>query len=348
MDSTDWEAELTADVVEDRYGFTVSAVEPVPTSNETTVQRVLTDDGRRLVVKKYRATARDDTLRIALDMSEYCRAAQLPVPQVHPDMDGYLVTIAQGNAWSVADEAPGIVSASAMTLALAEHIGSVLGRMHRVLAAYPLPERVQQCRWRTEPVERALAQCDAVLHRALRHRRVHGGQLISDLDQRREDLHGHAHRLRQQLPENLIDHALHAHMSRTHLTTADDKVTGIIGFHGSTGITAWELGRAAFEPRTVATSPNWPACAMAMLAAYREENPALPLADLRACIRIALLDLLFGLHGATTAEHELSAVAKADSQLHWSQRQTTIRRLLDHLDDLDDAFAALGPGTGRP
>lgn len=348
MDSTDWEAELTADVLEDRYGFAAAAVEPVPTSTETTVRRVLTDDGQRLVVKKYRATAREDSLRVALDMSEYCRAARLPVPRVHPDMEGCLVTIAQGNAWSVADEAPGIVSTSAMTLALAEHIGSVLGRMHRVLAAYPLPERVQQSRWRTEPVEHALAQCDAVLHRALRHRRVHGGQLISDLDQRREDLHGHAHRLRGQLPENLVDHALHAHLSRTHLVVAADMVTGIIGFHGARSVTAWELGRAAFEPRTVATSSGWAARALAMLAAYREENPTLPFADLQACTRIALLDLLFSLHGATTAEHELPAVAQADSQLHWSQRQMTIRRLLDHLDDLDDAFAALGPGTGRP
>ncbi|WP_405814187.1 phosphotransferase [Streptomyces sp. NBC_01390] len=348
MDSTDWEAELTADVLEDRYGLTASAVEPVPTSTETTVRRVLTDDGRRLVVKKYRATARQDTLRIALDMSEYCRAARLPVPRVHPDVDSYLVTIAQGNAWSVADEAPGLASTSAMTLTLAEHVGTVLGRMHRVLAAYPLPERVQPSRWRTEPVEQALAQCDAVLHRAFRHRRVHGGHLISDLDHRREDLHLHAHRLRSQLPEHLVDHALHAQISRTHLIAAGDHVTGIIGFHGATGIAAWELGRAAFQPRTVAAGPGWAACALAMLAAYREENPTLPFADIQACARITLLDLLFNLHGATTAESELPAAAQANAQIHWSERQTTIRHLLTDLDDLDDTFAALGPDTGRP
>ncbi|MGW3031255.1 phosphotransferase enzyme family protein [Streptomyces sp. NPDC001178] len=339
-------AALVADVLEDRYGLVVDVIEPVPMGTDTINRRVLTMDGLRLFVKEYQSTADVDAARASWDMSEYCRAAQLPIPRVRPDRDGDLVTIAEGSAWAVIDEAPGRVATSAMTVALAEDIGAVMGRMHRVLAAYPMPKRVQQSRWHTSALNEAAERCTDVLAAAVRQGHDHLEQLRGDLDQRREDLHEHVSRLRQALPHTLVEQALHADLTRTNLIVLAESVTGVIDFRGARAMPAWELGRAAFDPRTVASSAEWIACALAMVSAYIAENPSLPPAEVRACARIALLYMLFSFYGATTAEYGLPPAAEADLKQHWRERQTTIRLLLGHLDELDDAFSGLAMGGG--
>ncbi|WP_327417612.1 hypothetical protein [Streptomyces sp. NBC_01233] len=75
------------------------------------------------------------------------------------------------------------------------------------------------------------------------------------------------------------------------------------------------------------------------------ENPTLPVADVLACARIAVLYMLFSFYGATTAEYDLPDEAEADLQRHWSERQTSIRRLIESLADLEDALAT---ETARP
>ena len=83
-----------------------------------------------------------------------------------------------------------------------------------------------------------------------------------------------------------------------------------------------------------------------MVSAYHAENPSLPLVEVRACARIALLYMLFSFYGATTAEYGLPLEAEADLKQHWNERQTAIRRMLNSLSDLDDAFASLSPDGG--
>ncbi|EST27424.1 phosphotransferase enzyme family protein [Streptomyces roseochromogenus] len=346
LNDSDRSAALVVDVLEDRYGLVVDVVEPVHMGTDTTNRRVLTEDGLRLYVKEYRPIADVAAARSAWDMSEYCRAARIPVPRVWPDVDGDLVTIAEGCAWAVTDEVPGRVTSAAMTVALAEHIGTVMGRMHRALAAYPMPQKVQQSRWRTGSVEDAATRCGSVLVTALGQEHDHFDQLRLDLDQRREDLHQHVHQLREQLPDELVEQALHADLSRTNMIVLADAVTGVIDFRGARAMPAWELGRAAFDPRTVANSPDWIACALAMVGAYHAENPSLPVGEAQACVRIALLYMLFSFYGATTAEYGLPPAAEADLKQHWRERQTTIRLLLNHLDELEDALADLSAGGG--
>ncbi|MFI5797474.1 phosphotransferase enzyme family protein [Streptomyces sp. NPDC051677] len=346
MDEAGWGETFTADVLEDRYGLVVDVVEPVHMGTDTINRRVLTEDGLRLFVKQYRSMDDVDAARNAWDMSEYCRAAKLPVPRVWPDANDNLITIAGGCAFAVVDEAPGRVTTSAMTVPLAEHIGVVMGRMHRVLAAYPLPRRVQHTRWRTEPIEDALAKCDTVMAQAIRQGHDRLDQLRDDLDQRRGDLRAHVHLLREHLPATLVEQALHADLSRTNLITLADAVTGIIDFRCASAMPAWELGRAAFDPRTVATNSEWATCALAMARAYRSEHPSLPMREVRACARIAVLYMLFSFYGATTAEYDLPQEADADLKRHWRERQITIRRLLSDLEGLEDELNGLEASGG--
>ncbi|MCX4529292.1 phosphotransferase [Streptomyces sp. NBC_01551] len=345
MEEMNWEDEMTAEVLADRYGIEAETVEQVPMGTDTVNWRVVTSSGQRLFAKEYPATADLEAARAAWDMSEFCRAARLPVPRVWPDRDGNLLSLADGSPWAVIEEAPGKVATSAMTVALAEHTGMILGRMHRILAAYPLPRRHQHVRWRTGSVEDALAKCDTVLDTARRWQADNLDQLQGQIAQRREDLHTQVGRLRAHLPEDLVEQALHADFSRTNLLVQAGVVTGVIDFRAARAVPAWELGRAACDPRTLANSDQWADCVLAMAAAYRSENPTLPVAEVHNCARIALLYMLFSFYGATTAEYDLPDEADADLQRYWSERQRSIRLLIENLADLENALAA---GTGRP
>lgn len=328
----------TADVLEDRYGLTAATIDLVHMNADSTDYYVDTYDGPRLYVTEYLRPAVARTARTALGMSQYCRAAGLPVPAVWTDVDGDLVPDAEGSSWAVIDEAPGALATGAMTVALAEHIGGLVGRMHRVLAAYPLPNLSADLSWRTEMVDSLIARCDAVTSRAGREPDEHAMLLRTDLEQRREDLHRHTYALRRLLPPDLASQALHGDLSRLSLFLVDDTVRGITGFLGVHAHLAWELARLAFDPRTVAASPEWISCARAMMLAYHAENPSLRRVEIQAAPRVALLCLLVSFFGAIPAEYGQTKPAEAALRQHWREVQTTIRALLNHLDELDDVF----------
>ncbi|WP_172386666.1 phosphotransferase enzyme family protein [Streptomyces sp. MNP-20] len=336
--------EVLAKVLSDRYDVEVTSAELVPIGTETINRRVTLSDSRRIFVKQYRASADLRQARAAWAMSEFCRTAHVPTPRVWPNRDGDLLTSIDGTAWVVTDAMPGRIAAGAMTVPRAQHVGLLLGRIHFALASYPPPERVRQSRWRTAPLDTAIAATEAALARATEQHDPRVDQLRAELTQRLDDLQTHAPRLRDGLPDQLVAKAGHADFTRTNLLTQQDLITAVLDFQGETCLSAWELGRAAFDPRTVANSPSWRQCAIRLVSAYLVENPRLPSADVRACARVALLYLLFSLYGATTAEYELPAPAQADLRRHWAERQVTIRRLLNELDDIEAALAAIRPG----
>jgi homoserine kinase type II len=334
-----WDEERVEELLDTHYGMTVTEVELVPEGTDTFNRRVLTSGGRRLYVKQYGVSSDIASARAALDMSEYCRAAGLSVPRVHTNRDGNLITLFDGSPWAVVDEVIGRVAAGPMTAARAEHIGFQLGRMHRVLSAYPLPRLRQHSRWRTGTVEDGLVRVDAALASAHRHGHVGMNRLREQLDQRREDLRTHVAPLRAQLPDSLVVQALHADFVRPNLLLLGDLVTGIIDFRCAQGVAAWELGRAALDPRTIAQRDDWITSAAAMVAAYRSEHPHLPLADVLVCGRIAVLYMLFSFYGAVPAEEQFAFPSLEDDLArHWAERQISIRRILDGLDELEEAL----------
>lgn len=67
MTEADWNAAVTADVLEERYGLVANVVEPVHMGTDTINRRVLTDDGIRLFVKEYRSGADLEAARTAWD-----------------------------------------------------------------------------------------------------------------------------------------------------------------------------------------------------------------------------------------------------------------------------------------
>ncbi|MGW0731771.1 phosphotransferase enzyme family protein [Streptomyces sp. NPDC002851] len=333
--------ELLAKVLSDQYGVDAAMVELVPIGTETINRRVTLRDTRRIFVKQYPSTANLDQAQAAWAMSEFCRTARVPTPPVWCNRVGDLLTCTDDTGWVVTDVAPGRVATTPMTVPLAQHTGLLLGRLHQALASYPPPARTRRTEWRTTPVDTTLDAIDTALARATEQDEPRLPRIRVDLAQRREDPDRHVSRLRAGLPEELVVQAGHGDFTRTNLLVQGDVVTAVLDFQGETCFPAWELGRAAFDPRTVANCPAWRHCALRMISAYRVENPHLPTADVRACARIALLYLLFSLFGATTREYGLPSAAEADLRRYWAERQVTVRRLLDELDDIEAALTTI-------
>ncbi|MCX4666472.1 phosphotransferase [Streptomyces sp. NBC_01381] len=337
---------MLSEILAGHYGLSLRSAVPVHKGTDTVSWRAESDDGLRLRIKEYSSLTPDDIqhLRTVWDMSEYCRAADLPVPRVWTINNGRLFAVEGGRAWAVTDEAPGSASTKPMTVDGAEQLGLLLGKMHRVLAAYPLLKWRRPARWHTRSVEEGVARCNRALKGAVRQHEPHLPQVRQDLEQRREDLRRYTRSLRASLPHDLVEQALHADVTPTNVLTQAGKITALVGFRAETAICGWELGRAAFDPRTVADGSQWVQCAVRMIQAYRSQNPSLPHPQIQATARIALLHMLFSFYGATTAEYALPDEERTRLQQHWMDQQLAIRRLLTNLDDLEPTLAATNGG----
>ncbi|GHB81810.1 hypothetical protein GCM10010306_090280 [Streptomyces umbrinus] len=170
----------------------------------------------------------------------------------------------------------------------------------------------------------------SAVHEAAAHAAVTAGarnsQVSGHLNWIQQRLTRHAVVLRAEIPRRgrLTAYALHGAFVPPHIRTETRRPV-ITGFRARYGYLTWELGRVAFDVRTVAEGNDWQECAVALLSAYRCAYPALPAQELTTSSRVALLEML--------CAPVMSALPMA-----WELRAESVRRLLDALPDLDEAL----------
>ncbi|MFJ2774711.1 hypothetical protein [Streptomyces sp. NPDC087300] len=337
MLDADWTDANVLKVLGDRYRLDAYHVFPLRCSDSTAVAwHVECADASTVLVTQYLARDELPAARRALGMSEFCRAAELSVPRVRPDRDGDLLCTLPDEGTlhgtcSVVDADHGAGGLRPYTRDQAEHMGLALGRMHQVLAGYPLPSQ--------EPVgaERAwavLCAADAVAaHEAASVQIVARGaaarHVALALQQIRRYLSTHLAELRGAVPapKDLTAHAIHGQFMPPYVQAATG-LPVVSGFLARTGYVAWEVARAAFNPRTVAQGQDWQVRALALLYSYHKAHEHFPVAELAACPRLAALDMLCT---------PVSSAAPAE----WERHVVALRRLLDALPELDEALRHL-------
>ncbi|MCZ4100753.1 phosphotransferase enzyme family protein [Streptomyces sp. H39-C1] len=331
-----------------RYGVRAESVEREATGTETRNARVHLAGGARVFVKRYRHDTDTTAVRSALAFAAYCQEAAVPTPGIWCDRDGEPVTWHAEDAWCVIDEVAGHTATTPLTVARAESIGATLGRLHRAAAKYPGPLRRRLTPWRDQSPEPVAATCER-LQGHLREQPGPTGDLRSDqLAQRREDLLTHSRLLQKALPDHLAEQALHGDFTRPNILIAHEQVTAVIDFQALSGPAAWELGRIAFDPLTVAHSATWQDTALVTIGAYRDENPGIPAADLIATARVALLYFLFSTFGAVTDDLDVPADVRAGLGAYWNDKNATVSRLLVGLDAMEYALAFLTEPKAGP
>jgi homoserine kinase type II len=141
----------------------------------------------------------------------------------------------------------------------------------------------------------------------------------------------------------LSSQLVHGDYATPNLLFADPRLAAVLDFEPPDPfLPAYDLGRIAFSADTVAkgTRAGWLESAQALVSAYRLANPLLPAADVRACGRIALIQLIRSLYGVR--EHYLQpAFLQQDLDDYWTSRQQTAATLLARLAEVDDMLAAI-------
>ncbi|MEU8249742.1 phosphotransferase [Nonomuraea sp. NPDC048916] len=112
------------------------------------------------------------------------------------------------------------------------------------------------------------------------------------------------------LPDKLTVQVVHGDYSPVNLLWSGDRLTAVLDFRPPDPfLPAYDLGRKAFYPNTVTGGGDWMADAGTFITAYQDANPGVPAVDVRACGRVALLQLLKSVYGVKEHYFETQAVA---------------------------------------
>ncbi|WP_049579827.1 phosphotransferase enzyme family protein [Streptomyces sp. SBT349] len=336
--------ESVAHVLADSHGLSGVRLERL--DGQVSVNyRATADDGSTAFVKHY-VDATD--LAAAPHVIAQTRLAGehgVPVASVVPSTSGEPITVHDGVALSVWEWMPGHTVETGLNPAQQAAAGAALGRIHAAFANHPARARrsARAAKWlapdlaaRHATIDRLLAVIDDRPERDAFDERA-----AVTLTERRAQLD----RLGDLGLPALHTQVLHGDYSVKNLHFDGDALTAVVDFGPPEPyLTAWELGRIAFDVRSVVHDPDWIASAATLISAYLEENPSLPAADITACARVALIQLLTSLYGVK--EHYLApGLHQDDLDLFWLQRHEAATRLLDSLDTAEAALGDLGRHT---
>src|SRR5205807_5208941 len=129
------------------------------------------------------------------------------------------------------------------------------------------------------------------------------------------------------------------------LMFADDTLAAVIDFRPPDPfLIAWELGRIAFDVRSVVLTAGWLGSGLELVRAYLEENPGAAEADIVFCARVALLQLMRSLYGVKN--HYLKpGLLQDDLDEFWLLRHRASQAMLARLDEIEGALRGLWAET---
>lgn len=323
------------------FGVTTAGFDRLPLGQGTVNYRATTGTGL-LFVKAYPAGTDLAQEAAGIRLSALAARAGVPVARPLALADGSFIAEYAGSAASVWEYVDGEIVETGYSRPQLAAIGRTLGLIHATFAALPESSgpAPQVEPWLafaapefTATIDRLLAiieakdeldEFDQSALRTLRERRDQVARipsLIADLPQ-------------------LTTQVLHGDYSAMNLMFKGERLAAVIDFRPPDPFfIAYEVGRIAYDPRTVIRSPDWQGDAATLIAAYREANPAVAGDGIAYSARVALIQLLTSLYGVKN--HYLKpGLLQADLDEFWLLRHHAATTLLDHLPDLEKALHA--------
>lgn len=312
--------------------------------------RAESPDGRVVFVKHYQPTADLAAEEDVIAQTELAGQHGVPVAAVIPNTDGEAITRHAGTALSVWQWMPGHTIESGLNPAQQAAAGRMLGRIHIAFADHPASSRPspKADRWLNPDIAKREATIDRLLDiiRSRTEHDVFDQQAADTLAERRTQL--------RRLPSLLAGlpplhtQVLHGDYSPKNLLWNGDIVSAVVDFGPAEPyLAAFELGRIAFDPRSVVLGQDWIASGLTLVRAYREVNPHLPASDVTACARVALIQLATSLYGVK--EHYLGpGLLQDDLDAFWLLRHHAASALFDRLDEVEAALAQAAHTSNSP
>jgi Ser/Thr protein kinase RdoA (MazF antagonist) len=335
------EAELSG-LLRRHYGVAVGAVRRIRAGSATHNFRVESDAGT-LFVKRYAAGTDLARPRSAIGLTRLAGRRGVPVARIRYGLEGQVLSEEPGGALTVWDWAPGTAREHGLNPAEAAEAGTALGRVHRAFAPLPGYFPDLAARWLELDPAAVAGRVDRLLATVEERRRAGSSDPFDavaerTLTERREQV-GRLEAVRRGLPA-LTRQILHGDYAPPNLLYQEGRLLAVLDFGpAATYLPAWEQGRIAFDPRTVA-GEGWLESARALVEAYLAEEPEVSPGDVAGCCRVALIQLLRSLFGVR--EHYLgTALLPDDLDRFWVARQRAAGILLEHLDEAEAMLAEL-------
>ncbi|MFD4577420.1 phosphotransferase enzyme family protein [Streptomyces sp. NPDC058417] len=344
-------ADAIAAILADGYGLAVRDLIRLPIGQGTVNYRATCDD-REVFVKSYPSHADLAAEERAIRLSELARRHHIPAARVTANRHAQLIDTSTSHALSVWQWMPGRVT-TVLNPRQCTQAGRTLGRIHAVFAALPEspgPAPEAEAWMRMDPA-RLQATIDLLLRIIAERTRTGSADAFDAVAEQtlreRRGMLEQLPKLLAELPSGLTTQVLHSDYSPVNLLFDGDTLTAVLDFRPpSPFLLSYDLGRMAFYPNTVASDPDWMQAARTLIAAYQKANPAARDADIRACARVALLQLLGSLYGVK--QHYLKpGLFQDDLDAFWLLRHRTVASLLDHLSDTDQLLADLVAAPNR-
>jgi homoserine kinase type II len=333
-----------------RYGLAAVGLARLDMGQGTVNYRATVPGHDDVFVKCYPPGTNLDAELEAITLTGLAARHGVPVATVIPAAGGQAIAASGPTAISAWQWMPGSPGRAGLTACQAEQAGSALGRIHAAFAQLPASSgpAPQTARWREDMdvhgLRATIGQLRSIIARRAAEGKASKFDAIADqtLAERDRDL-DRVPGLLASLP-HLSSQVLHGDFAPVNMLFGDGQLTAVLDFRPPDPfLIAYDLGRAAFFPTTIARGPGWPDAARDLVAAYLDANPAVPAADIRACARVALLQLLKSLYGVK--QHYLRpGLIQDDIDTFWLQRHAAVTILLNRLAEADDL---LGDLAGR-
>lgn len=337
-------------VLADRYGLAVRTLTQLPIGQGTVNFRATCDGGREVFVKNYPDGTDLPAERQAIALSTLALQGGVPGAPVVVNRHGQVIDTSGPLAVSVWEWMPGQVVTRLSPAQLAA-AGSALGRIHALFADLPAVPTDTVRRWHEVDVQGLTATIDRLLE-VIGRRSAAGTADGFDTEARRtlierRDMLTRVPELLADLPAELTAQVVHGDYSPVNLLFSGDELTAVLDFRPPDPfLVAYDLGRMAFYPNTVTGDPDWPQAAATLIGAYLDVHPAVSGIDVRACGRVALLQLLKSLYGVK--QHYLApGLFQDDLDEFWLLRHHAAHLLLDRLPEIDALLADLASSAIR-
>lgn len=329
------------DVLQSHYDLAAVEMIRLPVGQGTRNYRVRCTDAD-VFVKHYPRDTDLDSERAGIELSALAGEAGVPVAAIRTSVGGERIVETAGVAVSVWDWVDGSVIDTGFTHSQLTAMGAALGTIHRAFAEHrAAAETGETAVWMAFDPDSTLATVDRLLDRVAERPTADRGPFDDTAERtlrERRDMLPRIPGLLDGLPP-LSSQVLHGDYSAVNLLFRGDELAAVLDFRPpSPFLVAFELGRIAFDPRTVVHDTAWLTSATTLVGAYLVADPRAQQADIVSCGRIALVQLLRSLYGVK--QHYLKpGLLQDDLDAFWVLRHQAATTLLEHLDDVETALA---------
>lgn len=334
-------------VLSSRYALADAHLERVQGGHSTQNFRAVDDSGTELFVKVYPDEADLEAERQAVALIRWAADHGVPTARLRESVDGDLLARSETVALSVWEWVPGQTADCGFAPVQQTMVGRTLGRIHKAFAHHRLSSTASPWveEWFSADPRETEARVDSLLAVIAGRGSQHEFDVIarSTLTERRSML-TQVPDLLAGLPRDLSTQVLHGDYTAPNLLFDEQGLAAVIDFRPPVPyMLAFELGRIAFDPRTVVFKDGWIDSAAQLITAYLSENPGIARQDVLACVRVILVQMLRSLYGIE--QHYLNPTPRQeDLDQFWELRHQAAVLLLENLDKveamLSDVYAA--------